>query len=235
MQKSHVATVCLHVLHEISIHLSPAGPIPPGKITSQHNVPQCHILHLLCFWSSELANRCEIAHIAGILQRVHMQRCWAHKRFQFSPPGDCILFIPRFLLREGVHPAFGTHSHFRGQIISPFLSRYLPTKENSSYASLYSSPGFRVASSNKTASVLSGSGVPKCQEWKLRWKLICFVLICRTKIANNCQSFPPCLITISKHFPPESIKAKVPVYNSISNSCNLRNPHLNLHTPCTLR
>lgn len=73
MQKSHVATVSLHVPHEIATHLLPAGPSPSrdnGMSTLSSSVSLCASVML---WGSDLVGRHEITHVAGILQRLHMQ------------------------------------------------------------------------------------------------------------------------------------------------------------------
>lgn len=44
---------------------------------------------------------------------------------------------------------------------------------------------------NKTASVLRNFGGFKRPAWKWKWKFICFVLICRTKIAIKCEVKDP--------------------------------------------
>lgn len=91
-----------------------------------------------------------------------------------------------------VCPAFGIPLPFlRGRLFPLFFSRYLLTKDSSFRTSLEGPSTFQVASSNKTASVLRNSGGLKCPEGKLRWKFICFVLICRTKIAMKCERFFP--------------------------------------------
>lgn len=71
---------------------------------------------------------------------------------------------------------------------------------------------------DKTASVLRNPGGFKHPEWKSKWNFICFVLICRTKIAIKCEGedLPPSLVIISKHFPPENLKTKVPVCHPVS-------------------
>lgn len=110
------------------------------------------------------------------------------------------LFSERFLLYfylNGIEDEAGFScirnppSILRGRLFPLFFSRYLLTKDSSFHTSLESSSDFKVAPSNKTASVLRISGGLKCPEGKLRWKFICFVLICRTKTAMKCEGFFP--------------------------------------------